>query len=47
MDHLQVPLSDTEEAVLELLKQVEKLKLENAELHQQIRELKWSIIEHD
>jgi len=47
MEHLQTPLSDVEEAVLQLLKQVEKLKLENAELKQIIKELKWSMIEHD
>lgn len=47
MEHLQIPLSDTEEAVLELLKQIHELKLENLELKQIIKELKWSIIEHD
>jgi hypothetical protein len=47
MEHLQIPLNDAEEAVLELLKQVEQLKLENIELRQIIKELKWSMIEHD
>jgi hypothetical protein len=47
MEHLQIPLNDTEEAVLQLLKQVEQLKIENIELKQIIKELKWSIIEHD
>ena len=47
MKHLQMPLSDTEEAVLELMQQVNKLQAENAELKQIIKELKWSIQEHD
>jgi peptidoglycan hydrolase CwlO-like protein len=47
MKHLQMPLSDTEEAVLELMQQVTKLESENKELKQIIKELKWSIQEHD
>jgi peptidoglycan hydrolase CwlO-like protein len=47
MKHLQMPLSDAEEAVLELMQQVNKLESENKELKQIIKELKWSIQEHD
>jgi hypothetical protein len=47
MKHLQMPLSDTEEAVLELMQQVNKLQAENTELKEIIKELKWSIQEHD
>jgi uncharacterized protein (UPF0335 family) len=47
MQHLQMPLSDTEEAVLQLLQQVSKLEEENKELKETIKQLHWSIQEHD
>ena len=47
MNNLQIPLSDTEEAVLQLLQQVTKLKDENQELKEEIKRLKWSLTEHD
>ena len=47
MKHLQIPLSDTEEAVLQLLQQVNKLEAENKELKEIIKQLKWSMQEHD
>lgn len=47
MNNLQTPLSDTEEAVLQLLQQVNKLKDENEELRDEIKRLKWSLTEHD
>jgi cell division protein FtsB len=47
MKHLQIPLSDTEEAVLQLLRQVNKLEEENAALKEEIKQLKWSLQEHD
>lgn len=47
MEHLKIPLSDQEEAVLQLLKQVKQLELENYELKEQIKRLRWSIEEHD
>jgi cell division protein FtsB len=47
MEHLKIPLSDTEEAVYQLLQQVTKLKDENQELRDEIKQLKWSIQEHD
>ena len=40
MEHLQIPLSDTEEAVYQLLQQVNKLKDENQELKDEIKRLK-------
>jgi predicted RNase H-like nuclease (RuvC/YqgF family) len=43
----QMPLSDTEEAVLQLLQKVSKLEEENKELKEIIKQLKWSIQEHD
>ena len=47
MKHLQIPLSDTEEAVLELMQQVNKLQAENTELKETIKRLQWSLQEHD
>ena len=47
MQHLQIPLSDTEEAVLQLMQQVNKLEAENKELKEIINQLKWSAQEHD
>jgi uncharacterized protein (UPF0335 family) len=47
MQHLQIPLSDTEEAVLQLLQKVSKLEDENKTLKEEIKQLKWSIQEHD
>ena len=47
MQHLQLPLSDTEEAVLQLLQKVSKLEEENKELKEIIKQLKWSLQEHD
>jgi cell division protein FtsB len=43
----QMPLSDTEEAVLQLLQKVSKLEDENKILKDEIKQLKWSIQEHD
>ena len=40
MEHLVIPLSDKEEAILELMKQVNHLEHENAELRRAIKELK-------
>jgi cell division septum initiation protein DivIVA len=43
----QMPLSDAEEAVLQLLQKVSKLEDENKILKEEIKQLKWSIQEHD
>jgi DNA-directed RNA polymerase specialized sigma54-like protein len=47
MKHLQIPLSDTEEAVLQLMQRVNLLETENAELKETIKRLQWSLQEHD
>jgi uncharacterized protein (UPF0335 family) len=47
MKHLQIPLSDTEEALLELLQKVNRLETENQELKQTIKQLRWTLQEHD
>jgi uncharacterized protein (UPF0335 family) len=43
----QIPLSDAEEAVLELLHKVNRLETENQELKETIKRLEWSLQEHD
>ena len=47
MEQLQIPLSDTEEAVYQLLQQVNKLNDEIADLKEENKRLKWSLTEHD
>lgn len=47
MEHLVIPLSDQEEAILELLKQVNKLEHENYLLKEEIKLLRWQAQEHD
>ena len=47
MKHLQIPLSDTEEAVLELLRKVTRLEEENQTLREEIKQLTWSLQERD
>jgi exonuclease VII small subunit len=47
MNHLQIPLSDTEEAVLELMQKINRLENENTDLKETIKQLQWSLQEHD
>jgi regulator of replication initiation timing len=47
MEHLQTQLSESEEAVLELMKRVTKLETENENLREENKRLKWSLQEHD
>jgi uncharacterized protein (UPF0335 family) len=47
MENLQIPLSDTEEAVYQLLQKVNRLEEENTNLKDEIKRLKWSLTEHD
>jgi hypothetical protein len=44
---MQIPLSDREEAILQLLKQVRQLEEENIILRQELKELYWRLQEHD
>jgi hypothetical protein len=46
-DRTMDPLSDKEEAVLELLKQVNRLEYENENLREEIKRLQWSLQEQD
>ena len=45
MEH--IPLSDQEEAILELLKKVNRLENENSTLREEVKRLRWSMTEHD
>jgi len=47
MQQLVMPLSDQEEAILQLLRENERLKHENDSLKKEIKELLWSIEERD
>jgi cell division septum initiation protein DivIVA len=47
MEQLQIPLSDTEEAVYQLLQKVVRLENENNELKEEIKQLRWSLTEQD
>lgn len=47
MEHLQIPLSDREEAILELMKRVNRLEDENTNLREEVKRLRWSLQEHD
>lgn len=47
MEHLQIPLSDREEAILQLMKQVRRLEDENENLRDEIKRLQWSLTEQD
>ena len=44
---LAMPLSEQEEAILQLMKQVSRLEHENFILREDIKRLKWSLTEHD
>ena len=42
-----VPLSDQEEAILELLMEIQKLKQENDNSKEELRQIYWSLEEKD
>lgn len=44
---VHIPLSEQEEAVLELMKKVSRLEHENQTLKEEIKRLRWSMTEHD
>jgi prefoldin subunit 5 len=44
---MQIPLSDREEAILQLLKQVRNLEEENNNLREELKQLYWRLQEHD
>ncbi len=47
MEEKIIPLSEKDEAILELMKQVKRLEYENENLREEIKRLKWSLTEHD
>lgn len=47
MNHQLIPLNDKEEAILELMQRVNQLEYENSNLKDEIKQLKWSLQEHD
>ena len=47
MINLQIPLSDIEEALLESLQKINRLEDENKNLKEIIKQLEWSLQEHD
>jgi hypothetical protein len=47
MNHQLIPLNDKEEAILQLMQRVSELEYENSNLKDEIKQLKWSLQEHD
>jgi hypothetical protein len=47
MNHQLIPLNDKEEAILQLMQKVSELEYENLNLKDEIKQLKWSLQEHD
>jgi predicted RNase H-like nuclease (RuvC/YqgF family) len=47
MNHQLIPLNDKEEAILQLMQRVNELEYENSNLKDEIKQLKWSLQEHD
>ena len=42
-----IPLNDKEEAILKLMQRVNELEYENSNLKDEIKQLRWSLQEHD
>jgi predicted RNase H-like nuclease (RuvC/YqgF family) len=47
MNHQLIPLNDKEEAILQLMQRVNELEYENSNLKDEIKQLRWSLQEHD
>jgi predicted HTH domain antitoxin len=47
MNHQLIPLTDSEEAILQLMQRINDLEYENSELKDEIKQLKWSLQEHE
>jgi hypothetical protein len=47
MEKNLIPLNDKEEAILQLMQKVNELEYENSNLKDEIKQLKWSLQEHD
>jgi predicted RNase H-like nuclease (RuvC/YqgF family) len=42
-----IPLNDKEETILKLMQRINELEYENSNLKDEIKQLKWSLQEHD
>jgi hypothetical protein len=47
MNHQLIPLNDKEEAILQLMQRVNELEYENSNLKEEIKQLRWTLQEHD
>ena len=47
MNHQLIPLNDKEEAILQLMQRINDLEYENSDLKDEIKQLKWSLQEHE
>ena len=47
MVQMELPLNESDEAILHLLKKVSNLEYQNQELKEENTRLKWSLTEHD
>ena len=47
MEEKIIPLSEKDEAILELMKRINNLEHENENLKNEIKRLKWSLMEQD
>jgi hypothetical protein len=47
MNHQLIPLNEKEETILQLMRRINDLEYENAELKDEITQLKWLIQEQD
>ena len=47
MNHQLIPLNDKEEAILQLMQRINDLEFENSNLKDEIKQLRWSLQEHD
>ena len=47
MNHQIIPLNDKEEAILQLMQRINDLEYENSDLKDEIKQLKWSLQEHE
>jgi hypothetical protein len=47
MNHQLIPLNDKEEAILQLMQRINDLEYENSNLKEEIKQLRWSLQEHD
>lgn len=47
MELLKMPLSEQEEALVSLLQKIHKLEVENENLKEEIKMLRWTLTEHD